>query len=98
MTIQLVALTCLNPDAENALDEYLRVVGPLMHVAGARLISRFELLDTIAGNNTVQYVSVVEYPDEASIKSVFESDEYKSLESIKRQAFSTYQVSTAITL
>lgn len=95
MTIQLVAMTSIKPDAQNALDKYLRVVGPLMQSAGATLIRRYELVDSIAGDKEIQYVSVIEYPDEASISLVFDSAEYQSLEETKKQAFSKYQVSTA---
>jgi len=98
MAVQIVAVTSLNSGADTALSEYLNVVGPLMQSAGAKILSRFELSDNIAGSNEIQYVSVIEYPDEASVKLVFDSDEYKLLEKVKRQAFSKYQVSMAVML
>lgn len=98
MTVQIVAVTSLNADADAALSEYLNIVGPLMQSAGAKILSRFELGDNIAGSDEIQYVSVIEYPDEASVKLVFDSDEYKLLEKVKRQAFSKYQVNMAINL
>ena len=98
MTIQLLAMTSIKPDAEQALNKYLSVVGPLMESAGAKIVSRFELLDNVTGNNDIQYVTLLEYPNEASIKMVFESDEYRSLADVKEQAFSMYQVSKAQTL
>ena len=98
MTIQLVAITSINSNAQSAVDRYLSVVGPLMQSVGAKIVSRFELGDSVAGKKEIQYVSVIEYPDEAAIEKVFGSDEYKSLEEIKRQAFSKYQVSKATTL
>lgn len=98
MAVQVVAITSLNSDAGGALDEYLNVVGPLMQSAGAKIISRFELGDSVVGSNEIQYVSVIEYPDEASLKLVFQSDAYKSLEKVKKQAFSKYQVNLAVTL
>lgn len=98
MTIQVVAMTSINPDSETALEEYLSVVGPLMQLAGAKVISRFECRDNIVGDNGVQYISVIEYPDHAAVKTVFDSEEYKSLDKIKHKAFSVYQVSTATTL
>lgn len=98
MTIQVVAMTSLNPDAQGALDTYLGVVGPLMEAAGAEVVSRFELVDSIVGKNECQYVTLVEYPDEASVKAVFDSEAYKSLDAVKRQAFSKYQVSTAASM
>lgn len=98
MTIQLVAITSINSNADSAIEKYLSVVGPLMQSAGATVVCRYELGDSVAGNEEIQYVSVIEYPDEAAIKLVFDSDEYQSLGEIKKQAFTKYQVSTAVTL
>jgi len=98
MTVQVVAITSLNPDSQSALDKYLSVVGPLMHSAGAKILQRFEVCDTIAGHKEVQYVSIIEYPDAQSLRLVFDSDEYKSLENVKMQAFAFYQVSTTVIL
>ncbi len=97
MTIQLVAITSINSNAEIALEKYLSVVGPLMQSASAKIVCRYELGDCVVGDGDVQYVSVIEYPDEASVKSVFESAEYKALEDVKKLAFSEYQVSKAVT-
>lgn len=98
MTVQVVAITSINANAGDALDRYMGVVGPLMESVGAKVVNRYELLDSIAGSNDIQYVSFIEYPDEASLKLVFDSDEYRSLVEVKRQAFSKYQVSTAATM
>lgn len=89
-----MALTSLNPDGQTALEQYLSVVGPLMQSAGANLVCRYELRDGIAGENEVQFVSIIEYPDEAAVKLVFESDVYKSLAQAKKLAFTKYQVSS----
>ena len=98
MTIQLVAMTSIRSDAENAVQQYLKVVGPLMKAAGAKIVHRYELQEGVVGDNEIQYVSVIEYPDEASVRLVFDSDEYRSLTEVKRQAFSSYQVNVAVAL
>ena len=84
MTVTILAMTSINPDAEHALDKYLSVVAPLMQSAGAKIISRFELSDSVAGSSEFQYVTLVEYPDEASVRKVFDSREYKSLDELKQ--------------
>jgi len=40
VSVQIVASTALNPDAKNALDDYLSVVGPLMDSAEAKILHR----------------------------------------------------------
>jgi len=63
-----------------------------MESAAAKVLARYELSDSIVGDNQVQFVTLIEYPDEASVKSVFDSEEYKSLDKIKLAAFSKYEV------
>ena len=98
MTIKLLAMISINPNAEEALDKYLGVVGPLMQTAGAKILDRFELIDSIAGKKEIQYVTLIEYPDEDAVKQVFDSEEYRSLDDVKRVAFSNYQVSMAVSI
>ncbi|PZD73660.1 hypothetical protein C1752_02040 [Acaryochloris thomasi RCC1774] len=98
MTIQLLAMTSVNVGAESALNKYLSVVGPLMQSAGAKIIDRFELANSIVGSNEFQYVTLIEYPDEASVSKVFDSEEYGSLDEVKRIAFSKYQVSVIVSM
>lgn len=97
MPVQLLAMTTLNPDSEASLDKYLRVVGPLMESANAKLINRFELTESIAGVNDIQFVSLIEYPDKESVRLVFDSNEYKSLDKVKKLAFAKYQINVIAT-
>ncbi len=97
MIVQLLAMTSTNPDAESALNKYLSVVGPpLMELAGAKAISRFELSDKIVGANEFHFVTLIERPDEASVGRALDSKEYKSLEEVKKLAFSKYQVNAIV--
>jgi len=98
MTVTILAMTSINPDNERALEQYQSVVGPLMQTAGAKIVSRLELSDCVVGSNEFQYATVVEYPDEASMRKVFDSEEYKSLDEVKQLAFSQYQVNTTISM
>ncbi len=92
MAIKLLVMTTVNPDEPLSLENYLRVVGPLVEAAGGRLIDRFEVAKTIVGQGSAQFITLVEYPDEEAIHSVFQSDEYKALEETRNKAFSSYQV------
>ncbi|WP_103256796.1 DUF1330 domain-containing protein [Tabrizicola aquatica] len=93
MTVTVLALTTPRPGGEMALQSYLDVVGPLMQAAGARLVSRHSVADTLAGTIPARFVSIMEYPSEAALRQVFESPAYLALEQIKATAFSQYQVS-----
>ena len=89
---RVLAMTTLNPDGQEALERYLSVVGPLMERAGAKVLSRHETSRTIAGDDLPQFVTLVEYPSADAVRMVFEDLEYKALESVRKQAFSRYDV------
>lgn len=98
MTVTILAMTSINSDAKHALEKYLQVVQPLMQLAGAKIVSRIQVSESVVGTSEFQYVTIVEYPDEASVKKVFDSEEYKSLDEVKQLAFSKYQVHKTILL
>ncbi|MEL6225148.1 MAG: DUF1330 domain-containing protein [Cyanobacteria bacterium J06627_8] len=94
MAIRLVALTSLNPGMQDKLDEYMNVVGKLMSAADAEIVERYELQADIVGDGEFQFVTIVDYPDQAAVDSVFKSAEYLALSDVKESAFSCYQIYT----
>ena len=92
MAVRLVVLTSLNPDMQAELDEYMKVAGKLMSAVGAEVVERYELQTNIAGDGEFQFVMVIDYPDQASVDSVFKSAEYLALSNVKEAAFSRYQI------
>ncbi len=85
-------MTTLKPGGASALDEYLRVAGPLMEKAGATLISRHEVAENLSGSDLPQFVSVVEYPDADAVRMVFNHPDYIALKPVLDRAFSRYDV------
>ncbi|WP_162946951.1 DUF1330 domain-containing protein [Ruegeria sp. EL01] len=92
MTIAVLAMTSLKADGNEALETYLSVVAPLMQAAGARLISRYEVSQSLSGSELPHYVSIVEYPDDQALKMVFEHPDYIALQGVKDKAFCRYDV------
>jgi uncharacterized protein (DUF1330 family) len=91
MPLTVLALTTLRPGGEAALARYMEVVGPLVAAAGARLLARHTVQDTLAGT-APQVVTLVEYPDRAALGLVFDHPDYHALKAIKDQAFARYDV------
>jgi uncharacterized protein (DUF1330 family) len=91
MPVTVLALTTLRPGGDAALAQYLAVVGPLMQAAGARLLSRHPVQETLAGA-APDFVSLVEYPDRAALAAVFDHPDYRALQPVKDQAFTRYEV------
>lgn len=91
MPLTVLALTSLRPGGDAALSQYLVVVGPLMQAAGARVLSRHAVQETLAGA-APEFVSLVEYPDRAALAAVFDHPDYRALQAVKDQAFTRYEV------
>ena len=92
MVKTVLAMTSINPNGTQALEQYLDVVGRLMEHAGARLVQRYEVAENLAGKEFPQFVSIVEYPDDAAIDMVFGSPEYITLKPVRDVAFSKYDI------
>lgn len=48
------------------------VVGPFMDQAGATLVSRYQVAETLPGHDLPQFVSIIGYPSAAAIRMVFD--------------------------
>ena len=92
MAKTVLAMTSLNSDGDEALETYLAVVGPLMESAGAKQISRYQVSENLSGTELPQFVSIIEYPDEGAVQSVFNSPEYIALKPIRDKAFDRYDL------
>ncbi len=92
MSVIVVALTTVNEDNLEALSTYMGTTGPLLEQAQARIVGRYEVERTIVGENHTTTVTIVEYPDQAAVDSVFESAEYGWLHEVRAQAFKHYQI------
>lgn len=92
MTRTVLAMTTLRAGGEAALQHYMEVVGPLMDKAGARLVSRHQVRETLSGADLPQFVSLIEYPDAAAVQMVFEAPDYLALKPTLAEAFSRYDL------
>lgn len=92
MTIRIIALTSLKEGSASALHDYLQIVGPLMAAAKANIVDRYEVQKNVVGTCSTQYITIVDYPDQAALDSVFQSPEYRSASKIKEMAFTEYHV------
>lgn len=77
---------------KDALVEYTSQAVPLFKEAGGISTHKFQILDTIVGNNETKMIAVMEFPNSENIKSVFDSEAYKALIPIRTKAFSSLNV------
>lgn len=95
MSVTVIALLSISEDQPIALGKYLSVTEPLLEKAGAKIIRRFKMTQAVVGIAPSITAVLVEYPNIDAIRSVFESDEYLAIKSVRDQAFSYYSVSIA---
>lgn len=91
--VTVMALVTIAEDEPMALAEYLRVTGPLLERAGARIVNRFAINEMVVGAAPAQSVLMVRYPSRAAVDMVFDSPEYKSIIPVRDRAFLTYKIS-----
>lgn len=95
MPVHVIAVVTIDENEPRALAHYLETTAPLLAKAGARIMSRFEAVDTLVGPRWPRTIMIVEYPSLEAVNSVFQSEQYLSLAPIRDKAFSSYEVHIA---
>ncbi|MFK7942314.1 MAG: DUF1330 domain-containing protein [Paracoccaceae bacterium] len=90
--IQVVASLTINPDEQDALQDYFQVASQLMEKYEGKLVQRLELGNPVIGEKVTEIIMVVEYPDFAVVQEIFLSDEYKSVQNARDRAFLKYNI------
>lgn len=90
--VKILAMTTVNPEESDALAVYMNTVLPLVESVGGKLIERYEVGETIVGESSPKFVSIIEYPNEAAVRGVFQSTEHTAITDIRNQAFSSYTI------
>ena len=96
MTVTVAALVTVNEDKPRALATYLEVTTPLLEKVGAKIRDRFFLQQALVGKQPAKTLLLVDYPDMAAVRAVFESPEYRALIPVRDEAFSTYSVTLVV--
>lgn len=90
--IQLVASMTTNPDETEAYETYLKGAMALIEHVGARITQRIELGAPIIGEVPAKILLLVEYPNHASVRRIFDSAAYKALIPFRDRAFLDYNI------
>lgn len=91
MTAITVTIGHFNANGQHAYDQYAAGVLPLLQKIGAKAREHIRGGEALAGGASPDLVAVLEFPDEASIKSFLASTEYTALLVHREEAFSTIQ-------
>lgn len=93
MTVTVLALLTVNDAEPRALARYFAITAPLLDAAGARITHRFTVNEAVVGHRPARMAVIVEYPDEAAVRSVFDSPAYRAIGPVRDAAFLDYSVS-----
>jgi uncharacterized protein (DUF1330 family) len=90
--VTVLAFVTVAEDAPEALAAYFKITDPLLKRAGARIVKRFSINDTVIGEKPAQMVVMVEYPNREAVDLVFASQEYASATEHRAKAFRDYAI------
>lgn len=98
MTVTVIAQISVNEAAPDKLAAYFKVTTPLLARVGAKIVTRFDVHETVIGQGGAKSIVVVEYPDREAVLNVFNSPEYQSIKKLRDEAFYSYQISICETM
>lgn len=81
-----------NPKEQEAYEYYASHVGPIFKQFGGMPFAKYKVSETIVGNQAIQVVAIMQFPNDNAIKNAFDSEAYKSLLPYRNKAFSNLTV------
>lgn len=90
--IQLIASLSIDESEPEALQKYFETANPLIERYGGRVVSKFDVGQSIVGKKPSELLMLVEYPSRASVDALFNSEEYKSIIPFRDTAFRVYNI------
>lgn len=97
MTAQLILLGTRRPGTDDEYQSYVSAAGPLLAAAGAAWNGQFDHVEDLAGEGPAQ-VRIMDFPDAASIRDVFNSPEYQEIIPLRDKAFEDLGIMIATTV
>ncbi len=94
MTDKTTLIVTSNPNSEHqeALNEYVKGVMPLLLDLGGVVIKRSFVTDTYYGSKYFTFLLIMDFPSKKSLLKMFESDDYKSLIPLREKGFKTIDI------
>ena len=92
MTVQIIIMATRRPDSDNAYAAYANVAVPIMVAAGGAFTGQYGRIDDLVGNDGPQAVGIMEFADEAAVRSAFASPEYQATVTHRDRAFERFNV------
>jgi len=83
----LVVTSVPNPSQQEAMQEYVQGVMPLLLELGGVVVKRSMLTDTYHGEKAFTFLLIMDFPSKQALINMFESDAYQLLIPIREKGF-----------
>ena len=83
----LIIIATINPSEKDSLTYYLQEMNKLYQEVGANQIKKYQITESLIGEETANLVSIMEFPNREAMEKVFKSEEYKKLVPYREKAF-----------
>lgn len=88
----LIAFMTPRDGGGDALGRYVEQVTPMLVAAGGKAVKRVGVRDVVTGRSEVEIVLVMDFEDAATIRALFDSDEYQALIPVRNEGFSDMNI------
>ena len=83
MTVQIIIMGTRRPDSDYDYAAYATTALPIMVAAGGNFTGQYGRIDDLACDDGPQVVGIMEFADEAAVRSAFKSPEYQAAMTIE---------------
>ena len=92
LKIFMIVIGLVNPEEPEAFDHYVTSMRDLYASVGAEIIGRYPVFHVAVGEEKPDFVLIVEFPNEETLRSLSESADYKTLVPYRDKAFKNLTV------
>ncbi|MCP3975493.1 MAG: DUF1330 domain-containing protein [bacterium] len=77
ISVQPIVVGTRRPDSDSDYNAYVGIAGKLLFGAGGTINAQYDRLGQLAGDGGPEQVLVMDFPDEETVRGVFDSPEYQ---------------------
>jgi uncharacterized protein (DUF1330 family) len=77
----------INVNEKEAYTSYVESTGPIFKKSGSNPIAKYPISQVLFGNDEIEFLAIMEFPNLETIQGVFNSEAYKKLLPIREKAF-----------
>jgi len=82
----------INANEKEAYTTYIENSGPIFKQFGSTPVAKYPISQVLSGNDEIEFIAVMEFPDIDTIHAVFNSEGYKKLLPFRKMAFNKLNI------